>query len=186
MLVCFVGYPLSGKSTVARSYAKRFGASYFSTGDLVRRLLADAYEFPEWDLSRRFNDDVNKSVLEWITVLTDDSDLVIDGYPRSEEQIRLIEPFDPLILFFIVNPVIMYSRMKRRGRVGDNHKTVVHRCQAAVNLLTSLNQSKLETRIIHTDDKKVVDLEREIDETIDREIDRMVSGVREEDPISGS
>ncbi|HPU69948.1 MAG TPA: nucleoside monophosphate kinase [Coprothermobacter proteolyticus] len=94
--VIFLGKPGSGKGTQAQ-YFSRFGWIHLSTGELFRRHLqektvlgSEVEQFvKKGDL---VPDDVTFSLVEdFLTKAKPDSRIIFDGFPRSENQARLLE-----------------------------------------------------------------------------------------------
>ena len=87
MKIFIVGYPLSGKSTIGKEIAKRLNCEYLSTGAYARSLgMTLEASIKEKDFSEEFNDAIEAKVWE----ILQNKDCVIDGYPRSVEQITKI------------------------------------------------------------------------------------------------
>jgi adenylate kinase len=113
-----VGYPVSGKSFLARKLAETIHKGYMSTGDVVRSVVLtdeDIQEFKEKDFSTRLNNKVMEEVEAGIRL-----GKVIDGFPRSTAQIDYIEErFKKkgrvIMVWVSANPVNIYERLKVRA-----------------------------------------------------------------------
>jgi len=116
MVYFFIGMPLSGKSTLARKAAKQTGYRYLSTGDLARSLgmgMEDSVR--THDLSVSLNDRIQEEVLRSIK----EESVIVDGFPRSIEQLHLIADLIPdlNVVFVTENPLIIYDRLQHRVRM---------------------------------------------------------------------
>jgi len=132
MLICFVGSPLSGKTTISRRLAVDFDMQLFSTGEYARTLGMDSKEssIMSKDLSDKFNDKINRAVMDRIKY-----PFVIDGFPRSQEQVSLLNgsgvPF--VVVFLYASPNVVMSRVGLRNREGDID-TAISRMTSAIKL----------------------------------------------------
>ena len=141
MILAFTGQPLSGKTTVAEELAKRKGYGFFSTGDYARFLGIQVVEpsIRRIGLSLKLNDAINDMV-EY--KCRQHSNIVLDGYPRSVEQVLLLQslPSRLYVFFLFVNPVIAKSRMDDRGREDDDWAIINDRSEAAVRMCENLRR----------------------------------------------
>ncbi len=133
MTICFVGSPLSGKSTLARKLAVDLNVDYFSTGDYARSLGMDPHEksISEADLSVLLNGKIEEAV---ISRITDGGGHVIDGFPRSEEQVAILNSTTVkyVVIYLYADPTVVVERAFKRSRDGDDVDTVVARLNAAI------------------------------------------------------
>lgn len=123
----FVGRPGSGKSTLSQLIT---GLHRISTGDIARRLadgdpilqhrLDNGVMFPESDMRSAF-----RNVLDSIG----DTDIIIDGMPRFEDQRKWLECQGVKCYYIIVDTDAQtcVERMKCRGRDDDNNKSIAKR-----------------------------------------------------------
>lgn len=93
MIVLILGPQGSGKGVQAKRLAKKMNFVYFSTGEYLRK-LSDGNK----DIADRLNSGVlfpDKEVFEYVTAffetLNTSDNIVLDGYPRSVEQFKLLE-----------------------------------------------------------------------------------------------
>lgn len=142
MKIFIVGYPLSGKSTIGKELAKRLGCPYLGTGAYARSLgMTLEASIKEKDFSEEFNDAIEAKVWETLQ----NRDCVIDGYPRSVEQITKILPLnDKRVIYCWANPVVIADRLKQRaladGRQEDTDEIVIFRVRASIALKKELEQ----------------------------------------------
>lgn len=152
MIFSFVGSPLSGKSTFGKDISTILGFDYFSTGEYARSLGMNPKEesIKDNDLSFDFNQIINKEVLHKIGT---SRDLILDGFPRSEEQVVLLNELDIeyYIIYFYADPALILSRMnnKDRGRESDIREYVMGRINSSVKLRSDLNR-KCDNFMVYT------------------------------------
>jgi adenylate kinase family enzyme len=147
IIICFVGDPLSGKTTLAKEIVKHFRDSkYFSSGEYARSLGMDKNEdsIKTYDLSLSLNDAINEKV----SSLVKDSSLgfshvILDGFPRSTLQLSLLKnlvPAEVIHIFYItINPWMMEERMKSRRRTGDEREIIIARKYSSIRLRIDIN-----------------------------------------------
>lgn len=142
MKIFIVGYPLSGKSTIGKELAKRLRCPYLGTGAYARSLgMTLERSIKEKDFSEEFNDAIESKVWE----ILQNKDCVIDGYPRSVEQIiKILSLQDKRVIYCYANPVIIADRLKQRalidGREEDTDDIVAGRVRASIALKKELEQ----------------------------------------------
>ena len=142
MKIFIIGYPLSGKSTIGKEIAKCLKCEYLSTGAYARSLgMTLEASIKEKDFSEEFNDAIEAKVWE----ILQNRDCVIDGYPRSAEQIAKILPIqDKRVIYCYANPVVIADRLKQRalvdGRAEDTDEIVAGRIRASIALKKELGQ----------------------------------------------
>lgn len=133
MIFAFIGYPLSGKTTLAREVCEKFSLPYLSTGDFARSLgMKNEKSIKERDLSIDYDEAIIDEVVRFIKT---HENCVVDGFPRSGLQLDISVSFNFEIFFVIADLVNIYSRMSKRERDdSDTHDVVVGRCEAAHRL----------------------------------------------------
>lgn len=142
MKIFIIGYPLSGKSTLGKEIAKHLKCEYLSTGAYARSLgMTLEKSIKEKDFSEEFNDAIESKVWE----VLQNRNCVIDGYPRSVEQITKILPIqDKRVIYCYANPVVIADRLKKRSllddRVEDTDEIVASRIRASIALKKELEQ----------------------------------------------
>lgn len=139
MVICFVGNPLSGKTTLSRRLAEEFGYAYLSTGDVARAvgMRVDEDSIRKEDLSREFDREIVESVHEF--VLTNDK-VILDGFPRSKHQVKALKswPVCFIVLFLNADPVAVLERAAMRKRPGDDIAVVTDRFKSSILLKDEL------------------------------------------------
>ena len=140
--IVIFGAPGAGKGTQSDFIVERYGLTHISTGDLLRREIADKTELglrikDIMDAGQLVSDDI---VVEMIdnAIARDDKGILFDGFPRNVAQaeildqllqkhgrtltcmIRLDVPREELIRR-------MLERAKVSGRSDDNEETIKNR-----------------------------------------------------------
>lgn len=139
MIICITGQPLAGKSTFADELGRYLGWSVWSSGTYARELgmMPDEDSILAQDLSLSLNERINSHAID---LLTSCNNQIIEGWPRSIEQVMLLEKFrdDFIIIFVFINPVLQMQRMQGRGRKEDIQDVVVKRSEAALRFHNQL------------------------------------------------
>ncbi|XP_074166225.1 LOW QUALITY PROTEIN: adenylate kinase 9 [Sminthopsis crassicaudata] len=108
--IAVVGPPKSGKTTIAKKFAKEYGLLRLSVGDAMRMVLNN---YPETELALMLNwhlykgltapDELAIQALEiaLMDTVCNTAGVVIDGYPVTKQQVNLLESRSiiPVIIF---------------------------------------------------------------------------------------
>lgn len=137
-LICVTGQPLGGKTTLARWLAEKLRADYWSSGDFAREQGMDPMETAilKQGVSFALNSKINEEAYRRISAAP--PILVMDGFPRTYEQITLVRKLEPLVLFVTISPIVAWSRMGIRGREDDVRSVVIAKTMASLDLLGDL------------------------------------------------
>ncbi|EFJ52351.1 adenylate kinase [Volvox carteri f. nagariensis] len=139
-VVFVVGGPGSGKGTQCDLISRDFGVPFFSTGDLIRSLIASGC--PE---GKQLQDiilqgqiipsEVTVGLLQKAMASATSDTVLIDGFPRNTENRTVWQSqvgYDcELVLLFDCPEEVMVERLRRRaeGRADDNEETIKKRVQ---------------------------------------------------------
>lgn len=139
----FTGYPLSGKSTLAKALAGATGRGYMSTGDLARSLgMGLEPSIATHDLSIVHNAEIVAAAIGASL-----AGKVVDGFPRSIEQVGALRgaELEFMVIFVVENPVEIYERISERarkeGRPEDSVEVVVGRLRRSIDFGRELEES---------------------------------------------
>lgn len=138
MTYCFTGFPLSGKSFLAKKLAADLGIERISTGDIARSLgMGLESSIQTDDLSLKYDEEITSRALEAAK-----EGKILDGFPRSMQQIEKLknysskEGFDYKIVFVTENPLVVFDRINERardsGRAEDKPEIVSGRLKASM------------------------------------------------------
>ncbi|MEY2449465.1 MAG: adenylate kinase [Acidimicrobiaceae bacterium] len=143
MRIILLGAPGSGKGTQGKALAERFGVRHISTGDVLRRHIADGTELgalaaPYVQRGDLVPDDVMLQIAGNAAVeAAKDGGYVLDGFPRTLEQAERAYEFAvpadvaaDAVVYLAVPDDVARERLATRavaGRVDDNDPAVVER-----------------------------------------------------------
>lgn len=168
MRVILLGPPGSGKGTQGDLVEKKYGFPKISTGDLLRRAVADGTPQGKRAESlmkegKLVSDDIVEELLRERFSSQDCHDgYLLDGFPRNMAQVRIIERMDGLrpetAIEIVIDLQVLMERLQNR--------LICSRCEAIFNL--SLHRPKKEgvcdncggTLIARADDRPEVIRER--------------------------
>lgn len=133
MKIALIGPPASGKGTQAKWISDRFGIPRISTGDMLRKHVADKTELgiqaqEDMNQGRLVSDDI---VIEMMEARLAEKDCrngyLLDGYPRTLRQARSLESGEGLdvVLYLEVSDEEIVTRMSGR-RICPNCENVYH------------------------------------------------------------
>lgn len=97
MDIILLGPPAAGKGTLAQWLIRDFGLVHVSTGDMLRKAIADGTELgriakPLIDAGQLVPDDVvNGIIKEWLQGADPAKGIVFDGFPRTVAQAQALD-----------------------------------------------------------------------------------------------
>ena len=133
MKVLFVGPQGSGKSTQARLLSEYLKVPFISTGDIFRQIAdqdtPSATQVREVLASGKLVDDqsTSKIVQERLTQADCGNGFILDGYPRTTQQIRFFDPGFDMVFYLKLNDIDAKKRMLGRGRSDDTPELIDER-----------------------------------------------------------
>lgn len=133
-MIIFVGPQGSGKGTQAALLAEKYNAGHLSTGDMLRSSL-DAQVHHKLESGQLFDDESMTAVLkEALDRLPPDQKIILDGYPRNLEQMRLLDDLlqqrhEPVekVIYLTLPRAESFKRMRNRSRADDTEKAIEQR-----------------------------------------------------------
>lgn len=132
--IIIAGIQASGKGTQAQKIAELLGIQHLSTGEILRKHLADGSDLVEGYTQ----EDINAGKLAPIDViervmaheLKVSDNFILDGFPRSKQQLDLMEgavsDID-MVIYLDVDDLTATERMLGRGRGDDNEEGIRQR-----------------------------------------------------------
>lgn len=133
MKIVLIGPPASGKSTQAKRISEKFGIPRISTGDILRKHVADQTELgmlaqEDMNQGKLVSDDIVIRMMEERLKEEDCANgYLLDGYPRTVRQARSLELIEGLdvVLYLNVGDEEIIKRMSGR-RVCPDCEAVYH------------------------------------------------------------
>lgn len=120
--IILIGPPCSGKSTVGKELASQIGYKYVSSGDIARRIAEEDGTTDNLNAGKMAPEDRMRDEIAKVFNAEDRGSIVLDGFPRFEEQWEwMITNFEHEFAYIIVDvPTIdMFNRAVSRGRTDD-------------------------------------------------------------------
>lgn len=147
--IVLLGAPGTGKGTQSEKLVALYGVPQISTGDLLRKAVADQTELglqakATMDAGELVSDDIVIGMIRERLNEADTADgFILDGFPRSLGQaqaldellIQLDRPLDRVVHMHVDDEEII-KRLMARGRADDTEETIRHR----LNVFTEQTQ----------------------------------------------
>lgn len=161
MKILIVGLPGSGKTTQIDKTAEKYGLKPLRMGNILREIAQTGSELGDRVksimASGELVDDATVAQLIKSEAQKLGDNYIMEGYPRTTEQIELFDPgFDKV--FYLEVPVeVLKSRMQGRGRADDS--------AAAIETRIKVQQEDLDKILNHYKDKLItIDGTKSIDD----------------------
>lgn len=133
-----MGVQASGKGTHGKAIADRYGMVHISTGDLLRRHIANGTQIgkeyqEEYAKGNLASDNILFRIIrdEMIKVTPSQQGFILDGFPRTIKQLEWFEKheyeFDSIVINLEISRHEAIQRMKLRSRVDDNDEAINQR-----------------------------------------------------------
>lgn len=125
MKILLIGPQGSGKSTQAEVLAKKLGLPKITVGDLFRQI--STLETEEGERIKQILDSGqlvdDQTTAEMVKKRLTEEDMkkgfVMDGYPRTMEQLSLFNPNFDKVIYLDVPKDVVVERLMQRGRTDD-------------------------------------------------------------------
>ena len=148
--ILLLGAPGAGKGTQAEVLVTRLGIAHISTGDMLRKAVADQTEIGKqakavMDSGKLVSDDIVIAIAEErLSQLDAQKGFVLDGFPRTLAQAEALDsmleklgtPLDRCVAVTVDNEAVVKRLLKRaelEGRADDNEETIRERMQVYDN-----------------------------------------------------
>lgn len=126
MKILFVGSQGSGKSTQGKLLAGFLGLQYISTGDIFRQMQGRIKKI--LDQGKLVDDKTTSKIVEEKLKKPEyNKGFVLDGYPRTLEQIRLFDPGFDKVIYLDLSDDEATNRLLARGREDDTEELISER-----------------------------------------------------------
>lgn len=133
MIVLVFGIQGSGKSTHAHFIANQLNLPYVSTGDILRELEKQPTEIGKkvkglMESGNLIPDKITfKALDEFMETHKIENDFVMEGFPRSLEQVKHFKYKPDIIFEFVVPEEVAIARLQDRGRYDDVKDSIQRR-----------------------------------------------------------
>ena len=135
--IIIAGIQASGKGTQSQKISELLGIQHLSTGELLRKHLDAGSEL----VNGYTQEDINAGKLAPIEVidrvmsheLNVSDNFILDGFPRSGQQLRLMEDAVSdidMVIYLDVDDLTATKRMLDRGRGDDNEEGIKQRIKS--------------------------------------------------------
>ncbi len=167
-IVILLGAPGSGKGTQSAKLIEHYGFSTITMGDLVRQEIKT--ESPLGKEMTQYlnngdlvpNDIINKIFVNSFNNHKIENGLVLDGFPRTLEQCKLVKSLVDInqykltIILIDVNDNLLENRLLERGRSDDSIEVIKNR-------LINYNNQMQDIKVYFKSDLNYVNGNQEID-----------------------
>lgn len=126
MKILLIGPQGSGKSTQGKLLAQFLGLPYISTGDLFREMGGEIKQI--LDQGKLVDDQTTAKIVE--AKLNGEeyrNGFILDGYPRTMEQIKLFDPGFDKVIYLDLSDKEATKRLLVRGREDDTEELIAER-----------------------------------------------------------
>ena len=162
----------SGKGTQAQFLQQKLGAVFFGAGDVLREIATSGSE-----LGKKIHQTINvegrlvepelisAAMEERIATVPQSKSLILDGYPRSLEQLGLLEKFWPgtgrgdyQVLFIELSDDEAVKRLLLRKRLDDSEETIRKRLQLFCSqTLPVIQEMEKSGRVVHINGEQTIE-----------------------------
>lgn len=128
--ILFIGPQGSGKSTQAKLLSKSLGIPYLSSGDIFREISKEENELGQKirEILRKGKLVDDETTCEVVKNKLEDKDhkvgFILDGYPRTVEQIKIFDPGFDLVFYLDVSKKVSLERLLKRVREDDTRDLI--------------------------------------------------------------
>lgn len=133
MRILIIGPQGSGKTTQSKLLSEYLGVSYIETGDALRKLSKESNSFGKTvkgilDRGEMVSDEVAAKLIGKRLKEKDvTGGFVMNGYPRTLNQIKLFEPTFDKVLYIEIDDMEAMNRLLKRGREDDTPELIKKR-----------------------------------------------------------
>lgn len=165
----------SGKTTQADRLAKYLGVPMIDAGDMLRALaegksLEGKRVREKLDQGLMAPDDIMGKLVEDRVIQADCQEgYVMDGYPRTLDQLKIFDPNYDLVIYLDIPDELAISRLEKRGRADDKLPLIGKRLELYHLLTEPLLEHYSATGILQKIDgaKSMIEVEEEVRKVAD-------------------
>lgn len=125
MKILFIGPQGSGKSTQGKLLAQFLGLQYISTGDIFREMTGEIKQI--LDQGKLVDDQTTSKIVEERLKEENINGFVLDGYPRTLDQIKLFDPAFDKVIYLDLSDGEATKRLLIRKRNDDTEELIAER-----------------------------------------------------------
>lgn len=126
MKILLIGPQGSGKSTQGKLLAQFLGLPYIATGDIFRNMSGEIKRI--LDQGKLVDDETTSRIVKKkLQEQEFQNGFVIDGYPRTMEQVSLYDPGFDKVIFLDLPDEEATARLIARGREDDTPQLIAER-----------------------------------------------------------
>lgn len=154
MRIFLIGLPGSGKTTQAKKIASQLGLCLIKTGELIRDYALNNPEIKKTIDSGNLvpSNLAAELVKEKIEEKECEMGFVVDGYPRSLEQLDVFDPRFNKVFFLKLSLDEIKNRLSKRGREDDTEESVEQRIKVQErDLQPILDYYKKSSQVVEID-----------------------------------
>lgn len=129
MRVLLVGLPGSGKSTQVERISQELSVPVISMGGMLREIASSSSELGNhvahvMSTGELVSDEIVSKIIKDKASSLSDEGFVMEGYPRTLEQIDLFDPKFDRVFYLEIPAEVAKERMKNRGRKDDSGEAI--------------------------------------------------------------
>jgi adenylate kinase len=165
MKILVAGLPGSGKTTQAKRIAEKLDIPFITTGDALRDLAMQDSELGKKvkaavESGQLVDDEIVSQVIqEKVNQPESQKGFVMDGYPRTVQQLSLFDPEFDKIFYLNVSPTVAEKRLLTRGRIDDKSEVIGNRFKAQLEKLAEVvNNYRAHVGFKDIDGEKPIDV----------------------------